>query len=143
MRDFIRPATNAVTSPSELTVGTKLYHVYGIWPPFLAAQMYTVVLSPIPYDQHPKKQLSDPWDSLVFDTVRGHHREMHFCSDGNVGKSTNHNWWFKSKDDAEKYLAQCREDWENHPEEIKRVQDRRRQDAFDSLHDVFCDGDST
>jgi hypothetical protein len=137
--DFIRPALDAITSADELTVGTKLWHVFGIWFPFVDAREYTVVRAPLRYDRHPDKRHPYAHDSLVFDVYDGKHISMEFASDGNIGSHHNNNYWFKSKASAETYRAQCHQDWIDHPEEIDRVQARRRQDAFDSLHDDFYD----
>lgn len=137
MADFIRPAINAVTSIEELTVGTKLYHVFGIWPPFVAAYEYTVTRAPIRYDQHPEKLHSNAMDSLVFDTNNGKHTEMQFCTDGNIGGHHNSNYWFKSREDAEIYRAQCHQDWTANPEEIEHVKELRHQDMLDSIDDDY------
>jgi hypothetical protein len=143
MPNFIRPAINAVTSVEELTVGTKLWHAYGIWAPFVSAHEYTVVRAPIPYNQHPScpSFLKDS-ESIVFNTINGEgYTEMHFASDGNIGNHHNDNYWFKTKESAEVYRTQCREDWDAHPEEIERVQERRRQDVLDELDDDCYDYD--
>lgn len=141
MSDFIRPALNAITSAEELTVGTKLWHVYGIFTPFVSSHEYTVIRAPISFNQHPswKECHSRLEDDIVFDTDNGTHQEKHFAFDGNIGAHHNNNYWFKTKEAADAYCVQCREDWESNPDEIERVQERRRQDALDSLHDDYYD----
>ena len=139
--DFIRPAINAVTSPEQLTVGTKLWHVYGIWSPFMDVGPSTVQIAPVKYSDHPE---GDPSrllsNSMVFSVSRQlsdgrTHTDLQFLSDGNIGDHYNNNYWFLSREDAESFVQQCTADWKSRPDAIKETIERRRADVLEYLND--------
>ncbi len=145
--DFIRKPTTAVSSLDEINVGVTLFHACGIWPPFTSEERLVVTRAPIKFRDHPEFTdiQSSLADSVVFDVdwlVNGQsYIQMHFAADGNLGEGGgyNHNYWFKSHDDAATFVAQCREDWMNNPVQIAEEEARRldwaRMDDYDDVHE--------
>lgn len=121
MARFERPA-GAIEGHADIRKWDVLWHVYGIWPPFMSGP---AVVTRAPY--------SDPkMKSIVFDTREPRHDfvQTNFASDGNMkeGHSHNDNYWFRTEKEAESAKDWLRAQWESRTGLIDEVLESRRLD---------------
>jgi len=137
MSRFPRPE-GAIESASDLKVGDRIWHVYGIWPPQMGGE-FTVARAAIPYDQHPKNVHSPQDDEVVFDVrwVKGEFTTMEFASDGNMkaNHSHNDNYWFRTEAEALAAVSFLRSEWEAAPDLIAKEVRRREEDRILYLYE--------
>jgi hypothetical protein len=123
---FDRPA-GAIASHADLKKWDVVWHVYGIWPPFVSGP--GIIVRP-PYADEDK--------GVVFDvrTPRRNYVETNFASDGNLlpDYSHNDNYWFHSEKEAEAARDWLRSKWEADPsriqDEIERREERAREHCY-------------
>lgn len=141
MSRFTRPS-GAIDNFADLKVGDVIWHVYGIWPPFMSTSPATVVEVARPYSLH--RDYSDDstqGDLMVFDVLwREDFTDMHFASDGNLvpGKSHNDNYWFRTEDEAKVAVEFLRNQWDADPNSIAEVlADRELLRSMDDYYDAY------
>jgi hypothetical protein len=124
MSKFPRPE-NTIADFRTLREGDIIWHVYGVWSPFVSGPA-VVTRAPGRFQDHPQwEDYHTGADYFVFDTDPG---GMNFVRDGNLSEwSHNDNYWARSQEDAEgirHFLHSC---WEDTPGAISRAVEEREQ----------------
>lgn len=131
MKHFARPRS-AVTDIAQMPVGTRVWYVCGIWPPFVEG----------PYEVLSEPELHETTDSLFINLAYldfdGTHKtayngtvvtDHHSLTDGNVGVDNryNDNYFFLSAEAAERARRWIEFQYELAPDALASERSRRIQ----------------